>query len=137
LKEAKENMNQDETIPTVEPTPKKTKYVLIILVVGIMIFSCIVIGFYFLSMNSGITNADSSKFVGTWKYESGGSIYHIEAYIFYSNGSVYEFNWNGYVGWFEYIVAEDELIIGNDTYKFKFSDDNQKLILDGTVYNRV
>ena len=29
--------------------PKKTKYVLILLVVGIMIFSCIVIGLYFLS----------------------------------------------------------------------------------------
>ena len=59
-------MNQDETIPSFEPTPKKTKYVLIVLVVGIMLFSCSVIGLYFFSMDPGITTAGPERFLGTW-----------------------------------------------------------------------
>ena len=48
-KQNKEKMNQDETTPTFEPKPNWKKYILVVLVVGILIFSCIVIGLVFLS----------------------------------------------------------------------------------------
>ena len=41
--------NSMKTEETANTKPKKIKYELIVLVVGIMIFSCIVIGLYFLS----------------------------------------------------------------------------------------
>ena len=43
-------MNIEETVGRI---PKKTKYILPLLVVGILIFSCVVIGLYFYSLNIG------------------------------------------------------------------------------------
>jgi hypothetical protein len=42
-------MHKDVTIPLIKPAFKVKKFVLVVLVVGIMIFSCVVIVLYFLS----------------------------------------------------------------------------------------
>ena len=85
------------------------------------------------------------KLIGTWEYESGGGDYTYDTYTFYNNGSVHairegspnNYTTVAYANWWDtYTLVENKLIIGSSTYEFTFSDDNQKLILDGVVYNR-
>jgi hypothetical protein len=76
---------------------------------------------------------EQQKIIGTWWNETydGDEL----TYIFFNNGSVYQ-TWNANTHWYDYSITEDTLIIGNDVYEFTFSDDNQKLILNGDVFER-
>jgi len=94
---------------------------------------------------SGCSSSPKDKLIGTWEYESGGGDYDYDTYTFYNNGSVHairegspnNYTTVGYANWWDtYTLAENKLIIGSSTYEFTFSDDNQKLILDGVVYHR-
>jgi hypothetical protein len=107
----------------------------------------VLIGIVALLVTVGFSGCSSTKdkLIGTWGYERGGGDYDYDTYTFYNNGSVHairegtpnNYTTVAYADWWDaYTLAENKLIIGSSTYDFSFSDDNQKLILDGVVYYR-
>lgn len=91
-----------------------------------------------LSGCNSTSSIPAEKIIGEWKYESIG-LYLTK--IFYKNGSVF-LNFKGKVSdfdqdsWTTYSLEENTLRIGSDIWDFSFSDDYQKLIINGDVYER-
>ena len=82
------------------------------------------------------------KIIGDWiLYQENNPEYKKYIFNFYENGSMrwieYNFdNTEAMAYLYDYSIAGNKLLIGVFTYDFSFSDDNQKLILDGIVYSR-
>ena len=117
-------MNQDITTPIFESTtdtkPKKKKYVLVFLAVGIIIFSCIVIGFVLID---NLKN-DEEKIIGAWKLD-------ILNITFFQNGKllfVYD-NGTWEIKDGQLVITVPRATIPTVTYSYVFSNDDKKLTL--------
>jgi len=104
----------------------------------------VILGILALLIPAGLSGCeekvDSEKFIGTWVYK-GSSDLHTDSFIFYTNGSVYcIYHWPGETEilyqWNQYTITKNRLKIGASVYVYSFSDTNQKLLLNGEVYEK-